>query len=214
MLREKIDREYATTAGNDVAMISVHSPVVLLTVMPCDIADVAIIALACSTGSRPSTVLWAYNSSALPHIFLHFFIPGWVATVSTVTGTDCSSSGTSAMNRAVVVLTMLTAIAREALALLDLIYFVCVVIVTRKGHTSPLVGLASAARFGLTGGTRVPTYARTCAKDTRPVVVVAVHVCRACRFTVTERARVAIRALARRRDQIACPMITARVGDP
>ena len=177
-------------------MSAVHSAVVLLAVMPCDIADVAVIALARSTGSRPTTVLWACNSLAPAQIFLHFFIPEKLPTVSTITGTDCSSSSTSTVYRAVGVLTMLPAIAREALTLLDLVQFVCVAIVTCERHTSPSAGLASATWLGLTGGASVPTCACTCAEYTRAVVVIAVYICRACRCTITERACIAIRALA------------------
>jgi hypothetical protein len=203
MLREQIDRTYAAAAGNGIAMICVDSAVVLLAVVPRDIANKAITALTRSAGSRPSAMLWAHDSSALSHIFLHFLIPNRLSTVPTVADTSCSSSGTSAMHWAVDVLTMLTAVASKTLTLVDLVRFVVVVTVAYESHTSPLAGLASTTWLGATVGTGVPTGACTGAIErARPVVVVAVSVCRACGFTITERAGITIRALTRSRDQI------------
>ena len=119
------------------------------------------------------------------------------------------------MQWTVSVLAMLAAVTREAFALLNLVSVVAVFILTYESYTSPMARLATATWLCAAVGTGVATKARArTISSTRPVVVVTVHICQACRFTITERTRVTVRALARSRGQITCPMIATRVGDP
>ena len=75
MLSKEIYRKYAAASGDSIAMIRVDNAVVLLTVMPRNITNVAMIAVARCSGSRPTTVLWTCNSLAHSLIFLQFLIP-------------------------------------------------------------------------------------------------------------------------------------------